>query len=83
LNVDVAVEGFLNDNFSSLRDYVNKVIKTDNKQKDNTNMIENVSKEFHEFWMTKLNNLYTECEGKFGTKTAPYKKIIKKVLASI
>lgn len=45
-------------------------------------MIENVSKEFHEFWMTKLNNLYSECEAKFG-KSAPYKKIIKKVLASI
>lgn len=80
--VDKAVEGYLNDNFSSLRDYVNNIIKAQSKQINNTNMIENVSKEFHEFWMTKLNNLYSECESKFG-KSAPYKKIIKKVLASI
>ena len=69
--------------YGNITEFVRKGTDAEtNPDAQNLQLIETISKEFSETWISKLNTLRTECESRLG-KSQTTKKILKTLINSV
>ena len=78
------VEEILKEYYSNLVNFIAKGKTADtNKDSQNLTLLENISREFCDTWLTKLNKLREECDNKFESsrsKSDILRKVMRRIL---